>query len=112
MGADVSQPKDAAWAEAITGVPAWQITSLAERMKANRTMLNISWSLQRAHHGEQPFWMLVTLAAMLGQIGLPGGGFGVGYGAPGTMGNANPRFGGPTFPQGTNPVRAFIPVAP
>jgi biotin/methionine sulfoxide reductase len=111
VGADDGQPKDAAWAQAITGVPAAQITALAERMKSRRTMLNISWSLQRAHHGEQPFWMLVTLAAMLGQIGLPGGGFGVGYGATGTMGNANPRFGGPVLPQGDNAVRAFIPVA-
>ena len=38
------------------------------------------WSLQRADHGEQPIWMAVALAAMLGQIGLPGGGFGFGYG--------------------------------
>ena len=35
--------------------------------------------MQRAHHGEQPHWMLVTLASMLGQIGLPGGGFGLSY---------------------------------
>jgi biotin/methionine sulfoxide reductase len=47
-------------------------------MAASRTMLSIGWSLQRAQHGEQPFWALVTLAAMLGQIGLPGGGFGMG----------------------------------
>ena len=38
------------------------------------------WSLQRAHHGEQPYWVAIALAAMLGQIGLPGGGFGFGYG--------------------------------
>jgi biotin/methionine sulfoxide reductase len=105
------QARDAAWAQAITGIAAEKIIGLARRMSSSRTMLNISWSLQRAHHGEQPFWMLVTLAAMLGQIGLPGGGFGVGYGASGMMGNANPCFGGPTFPQGENPVQAFIPVA-
>jgi biotin/methionine sulfoxide reductase len=110
-GVDDGQPKDAAWAQGITGVPAVQILALAERMKSRRTMLNIAWSLQRSHHGEQPFWMLVTLAAMLGQIGLPGGGFGVGYGATGTMGNSNARFGGPTLPQGENRVRSFIPVA-
>jgi biotin/methionine sulfoxide reductase len=44
-------------------------------MAARRTLVSIGWSLQRAHHGEQPFWALVTLAAMLGRIGLPGGGF-------------------------------------
>jgi len=34
------------------------------------------WAIQRADHGEQPPWMIVTLASMLGQVGLPGGGFG------------------------------------
>ena len=33
-----------------------------------------------SRHGEQPYWMAITLAAMLGQIGLRGGGFGFGYG--------------------------------
>lgn len=32
----------------------------------------------RAHHGEQPNWM-ITLASMIGQIGLPGGGYGLNY---------------------------------
>jgi biotin/methionine sulfoxide reductase len=110
-GASDGQPKDAHWAAAITGVPAEQIVALARDMASHRTMLNISWSLQRAHHGEQPFWMLVTLACMLGQIGLPGGGFGVGYGATNRMGSPHPRFAGPTLPQGDNAVADFIPVA-
>lgn len=42
-------------------------------------MLASGWSIQRQHHGEQSHWMLVTLASMLGQIGLPGGGFGLSY---------------------------------
>ncbi|HMN79651.1 MAG TPA: molybdopterin-dependent oxidoreductase [Burkholderiaceae bacterium] len=104
-------PKDARWAQNITGIAASEIEALAARMHRSRTMINVAWSLQRAHHGEQPFWMAVTLAAMLGQIGLPGGGFGVAYGASGMMGNRDVRFGGPTLPQGRNPVRAFIPVA-
>ena len=45
-------------------------------MAAKRTLINVNWSLQRVEHGEQAPWMAVTLAAMLGQIGLPGGGFG------------------------------------
>jgi biotin/methionine sulfoxide reductase len=110
-GAGDGQPKNAAWAAAITGVPAERIVALARDMAAKRTMLNISWSLQRAHHGEQPFWMLVTLACMLGQIGLPGGGFGVGYGAANLLGSPHKRFSGPTLPQGDNPVSDFIPVA-
>jgi len=99
------------WAEALTGVPAARIETLAREMAQSRTMLNIAWALQRAHHGEQPFWMLVTLAAMLGQIGLPGGGFGVGYGPANTMGTPHRRLPGPTLPQGANPVTAYIPVA-
>ena len=104
-------PKDAPWASTITGVATPVIVDLAARMASKRTMLNAAWSLQRAHHGEQPYWMLVTLAAMLGQIGMPGGGFGVGYGATGVMGNANPRFTGPTLPQGRAGIPDFIPVA-
>ncbi|MBX9945196.1 MAG: molybdopterin-dependent oxidoreductase [Reyranella sp.] len=103
--------KDAAWAETITGIPAGRIAALAREMAANRTMLSIGWSLQRSHHGEQPFWALVTLACMLGQIGLPGGGFGVGYGPVNLMGSPYPRYSGPTLPQGNNPVADFIPVA-
>lgn len=103
--------KDAAWAEKITGIPAHRIVTLAREMAATRTMLSIGWSLQRSHHGEQPFWALVTLACMLGQIGLPGGGFGVGYGPVNLMGSPHPRYSGPTLPQGTNPVPDFIPVA-
>jgi biotin/methionine sulfoxide reductase len=103
--------KTPAWAAAITGVPAERITALARDMAGARTLVNCAWALQRAAHGEQPFWMTVTLASMLGQIGLPGGGFGLGYGSMNTHGSAHPRFRGPTLPQGTNQVRDFIPVA-
>lgn len=105
------QAKTAQWAAAICHVPEQAIRDLAKRMTQKRTMLNVCWAIQRAHHGEQPFWMLVTLAAMLGQIGLPGGGFGVGYGAMNMMGMANPKFGGPTLPQGQPQIPDFIPVA-
>ena len=106
-----AQPKDARWASTITGIEPERITQLAERMAARRTMLNASWSLQRADHGEQPYWMLVTLAAMLGQIGLPGGGFGLGYAATNNAGAHGAAFSGPALPQGTNPVKTQIPVA-
>ena len=99
------------WAETITGIPASRIRSLAREMAATRTTVNINWSLQRSHHGEQPFWALVTLACMLGQIGLPGGGFGASYGPTNIMGSSGPLYSGPTLPQGSNPVKEFIPVA-
>ena len=33
-------------------------------------MISVSWSLTRQDHGEQPFWMAIMLASMIGQIGL------------------------------------------
>ena len=80
-------------------------------MAAARTLVTVTWSLQRADHGEQPVWAGLALAAMLGQIGLPGGGFGHGYGSMGDVGAPTGRLRLPTFRQGHNPVRTFIPVA-
>jgi biotin/methionine sulfoxide reductase len=111
LGKDDGVPKTAAWASAITNVPEAAILELGHAISRNRTMLNIAWSLQRAHHGEQPFWALINLACMLGQIGTPGGGFGLGYGAENLIGSPHAKFAGPTFPQGRNPVTEFIPVA-
>jgi biotin/methionine sulfoxide reductase len=103
--------KDPAWAEPITGVPAARIRELAHEMAAARTLVTVSWSLQRARHGEQPLWLGVVLAAMLGQIGLPGGGFGHGYGSASLVGEPAPQISVPRLPQGRNGVSAFIPVA-
>jgi biotin/methionine sulfoxide reductase len=111
LGKTDGQPKDAAWAAAITDIPADTIRSLARRMAARRTMISVSWSIQRADHGEQPYWAAITLAAMLGQIGLPGGGFGFGYCASHSVGSPSRRIPLPKVPTGTNPVRSFIPVA-
>ena len=71
--------KNAKWASKISGVSEKTIKKLAADFFNNRTMLMSGWGMQRAHHGEQPHWMLVTLASMIGQIGLPGGGFGLSY---------------------------------
>jgi biotin/methionine sulfoxide reductase len=74
-------------------------------------MVSVAWSLQRADHGEQPYWLGVALACLLGQIGTPGGGFALGYGPVNVEGaNARP-VPGPVLPQGSNPVRTRIPVA-
>jgi biotin/methionine sulfoxide reductase len=111
MGESDGLPKSAGWASAICDVPSDTIRSLARRMAANRTLLTSSWSLQRADHGEQPFWLTMTLAAMLGQVGLPGGGFGLGYGSVNVEGTHASPYSGPVLPQGTNPVKTPIPVA-
>ncbi|WP_405163834.1 molybdopterin-dependent oxidoreductase [Nocardia sp. NBC_01499] len=103
--------KSPEWAASITGVPAERIRTLAREMASARTFLTVSWSLQRAQYGEQPLWLGVVLAAMLGQIGLPGGGFGHGYGSAASVGEPAREFSPPRLPQGLNGVDTFIPVA-
>ena len=99
------------WAAAISEIPAEDLRALARRMAAARTFVTVSYSLQRAEHGEQPVWAAVSLAALLGQIGLPGGGFGHGYGSMGDMGSSSATVALAPIAQGQNPVRTFIPVA-
>ena len=86
LGRGDGQPKDAAWAAAICGMPADEIVALARHCAGRRTLVTCSQSLQRAEHGEQPVWMAVVLAAMLGQIGLPGGGFAYALGSTSNTG--------------------------
>lgn len=105
------QPKDAQWAQLITGVPAERIVELALSLHARRVLVVVAHSLQRAEHGEQPVWMAVVLAAVLGQIGLPGGGYAYALGTLAHYGRRTNMVGPAAFPQGSNPVRSFIPVA-
>jgi biotin/methionine sulfoxide reductase len=111
MGQTDGQPKDADWAAAITDVPAGRVRTLARRMAAARTMVTASWSLQRAHHGEQPYWGVILLAAALGQIGQPGGGFGFGYGSGAGLAEAPMAFAAPTLDAIKNPLNVTIPAA-
>lgn len=111
MGDSDGTPKSPDWAAPLCGVPADDIRDLARRMAGTATFITVAWSLQRAEHGEQPFWMSAVLAAMLGQIGLPGRGVGYGYGAIGGVGKSVKGLRGMTFSQGENPVGRVIPVA-
>ncbi len=111
LGETDGQPKDAAWAAAISGVPADEITGLAKRLHGRRALIVVAHALQRAEHGEQPVWMGMVLAAALGQIGLPGGGYGYGLGAIAYYGRRYNAVPMPTFSQLRNPVADFIPVA-
>jgi len=111
LGGSDGQPKTAEWAAGICGIPADDITALARRAAARRTLITCSMSLQRAEHGEQPVWMAVVLAAMLGQIGLPGGGFAYALGATSNTGKPPLAVPLPTVPTGRNSVSDFIPVA-
>jgi biotin/methionine sulfoxide reductase len=111
MGETDGTPKTPEWAGAISGLDPAKIRALARDMAATRTMINVAWALQRADHGEQAFWAAIALASVLGQIGLPGGGFGLGYGAMHQIGDPTKTIRGPVLPQGENRVKTYIPVA-
>ncbi len=103
--------KTADWASAITDVPADRIVTLARQMVEKRSMISLSWSLTRQQYGEEPYWAGIVLAALIGQIGLPGGGFGMGYSALNTIGHNINNLEFTALPQGQNAVDRFIPVA-
>lgn len=111
LGDSDGVPKTPAWAAQITGIAEEEIVNLARTLTQGRVMINLSWSLQRTDRGEQTYWMGVTLAAMLGQIGLAGGGIAIGQGGEHGNGNPDPRLRWAAVPTGRNAVDAFIPVA-
>ncbi len=103
--------KTARWAAGICGTDEAAITTLARRLASERSLVSVTWSLQRQHHGEMTYWAGIALAAMAGSLGKPGGGFGSGYSS---MHNAHlyDRFSpAASLPQLRPPVSAFIPVA-
>lgn len=96
LGTTDKQPKDAQWASEICGLSAENIRDFARILVNGRTQFMGGWCVQRMHHGEQYPWMLVVLASMVGQIGLPGGGVGFGwhYNGGGTVTSAGPVLSG------------------
>lgn len=114
LGETDGQPKDCRWAAALTELDAERIRALARSMARQRTLIGISWSLQRSEHGEQTYWLATVLGALLGSHGLPGAGVAYGYGSMhniGFSGRRLPNFAVPALPQGVNPVKQRIPVA-
>ena len=99
------------WASKITNIPVKTIYELANKIITKKTMISLSWSLQRASRGEQPLWMGITLAAMLGQIGTASGGFGFGYSSVNSTGDSFDKIPWQSLPQGKNKIKDFIPVA-
>lgn len=104
-------PKTPEWASVICDIPAEDIRRMARRLAGTRSIVSVTWSLQRQHHGEMAYWAGMTLAAMAGSMGLPGGGF-----VPG-LSSMHSAWVGPrvsmagALPQGKNPVGHRIPVA-
>jgi biotin/methionine sulfoxide reductase len=111
LGETGEQARTPHWASAETGIPADVIVQLARDCAKSPTFLTAAWGIQRSERGEQSFWMLTALAAMLGQIGRPGCGFSFGHGSINGMGSARaelPSVGLPALP---NPANSWIPVA-
>ncbi|AXN31007.1 trimethylamine-N-oxide reductase TorA [Vibrio coralliilyticus] len=67
------------WAAEICGVSADKIREFARMLVNGRTQILMGWCIQRQEHGEQPYWAAAVVAAMIGQIGLPGGGISYGH---------------------------------
>jgi len=105
LGARDGTPKTPEWAEAITGVPRETIARIArEYATAKPAVLYQGYGMQRRAYGEQPVRAGCVLAAITGNVGVPGGwAGGIALQAPD---------GGPfwiVFPTGPNPVKALIP---
>ena len=43
------------------------VARLARQLIGVRSFITCSYSVQRAHRGEQPYWMMIALSAMLGR---------------------------------------------
>jgi biotin/methionine sulfoxide reductase len=104
-------PKSPEWAQSLTTVPSAVIRATADRLVNHPCMMTATWSLQRADNGEQPYWMLIALASIIGNIGKPGQGVAFGYGSMNGIGN--PRHNLPTvsMPGIPNSTGVAIPVA-
>ncbi|MGI8662109.1 MAG: molybdopterin-dependent oxidoreductase [Acidimicrobiales bacterium] len=54
LGDEDGAAKSPEWAEGICGIEASMLRDLARRMSGKRTLVTVSWGLQRTQHGEQP----------------------------------------------------------
>lgn len=62
-----------AWAD-LAGVPEASLVALADAYSVRPATLHIGWGLQRRRHGSATVRVLDALAAVSGNIGIPGGG--------------------------------------
>jgi molybdopterin guanine dinucleotide-containing S/N-oxide reductase-like protein len=77
MGVSDGTPKTPEWASAICGVDAQTITNLATLLTTNQPVLiRTGCGPQRGCNGEHFQRMVATVAAMSGNLGIPGGGYG------------------------------------
>ncbi|OCW60594.1 DMSO/selenate family reductase complex A subunit [Trueperella bernardiae] len=90
------------WAQDITGVPATTIRRLAREIaNAKPCAITQGWGLQRHANGENGARAVFTLAAVTGNIGIPGGGNGAREGNTTLPVKAFPLFDGEKPPVST-----------
>lgn len=106
LGRRDGTPKTPQWAESITAVPAETIARIAREYATIRpSVLYQGYGMQRRAYGEQVVRAGCVLAAITGNVGVPGGwASGLGLQAPDGGGLWT------VFPTGENPVKASIPV--
>jgi anaerobic dimethyl sulfoxide reductase subunit A len=106
LGTRDGLPKTPQWAESITAIPAGTITRIAREYATSKpAVLYQGYGMQRRAYGEQVVRAGCVLAAITGNVGVPGGwASGLGLQAPdgGALWTV--------FPTGVNPVKAEIPV--
>jgi anaerobic dimethyl sulfoxide reductase subunit A len=105
LGARDGVPKTPEWAEAITAVPRATIARLAREYATTKpAVLYQGYGMQRRAYGEQAVRAGCVLAAITGNVGIPGGwAGGIALQAP------DGGVGWAILPVGDNPVTARIP---
>ncbi len=102
LGLSDGLPKTPEWAEAITGIPAATLRRLAIDFATSKpAALHCGYAPGRTAYGEQFHRAAYALAAMTGNIGIPGGNTGVSNGATG-------RGRMDSLPTGENPIDARV----
>jgi molybdopterin guanine dinucleotide-containing S/N-oxide reductase-like protein len=110
MGETDGVKKTPEWASKITDLSVERITALAQLYATTpHVKITCSRGIQRCDHGEQSVRMLITLALLKGEMGLPGGG--LTFEIPGFAGQGDARVKGrgpASFPGVANPVTQMI----